>query len=110
MRPAYLVGCRTVSVRVQTVAETLGVSSMMGTYVRGTRSAVCAYDEGVEQIGTDEQSMIDAIIEAMMRGGEVTRTVRGRAVRISHPEAHGLLDGEMRVQRGMPRHLAQGLF
>lgn len=68
------------------------------------------YGPGVEYAEPDEGETIDAIIDAMAKGGEVTRQRHGRAIRTSHAKAHALLKAELRVEPGLPPELAQGLF
>lgn len=68
------------------------------------------YKDDVEVIDPDEQETIDKIIQAMAKGGEITRKKYGKSVRTSHAKAHGLVRGELRVLENLPDYLRQGLF
>ena len=68
------------------------------------------YHPDVETIEPDEQETHNKIIQVMTEGQNITREKYGKAVRISHAKAHGLLKGELTVSAGLPPELAQGLF
>ncbi len=68
------------------------------------------YRDDVETIASDEAETHAKIIEVMTHGQNVTREKYGKAVRISHAKAHGLLKGELTVNADLPPELAQGLF
>jgi hypothetical protein len=68
------------------------------------------YREDIETIAPDEQETHNKIIEVMTEGHHTTREKYGKAVRISHAKAHGLLQGKLIVERNLPLELAQGLF
>lgn len=72
------------------------------TYVR--------YSPEVEEIDPDERKTFESIVSVMGKGGETTHERYGRYVRTSHAKAHGLLEGELTVEPGLPPELAQGLF
>ena len=59
---------------------------------------------------SDEKGTFAKIVEVMTYGQNVTREKYGKAVRISHAKAHGLLKGELTVNAGLPPELAQGLL
>ena len=69
-----------------------------------------SYSEDIETIATDEIETQAKIVQVMTDGQNVTRVKYGKAVRISHAKAHGLLRGELTVPAGLPPELAQGLF
>ena len=68
------------------------------------------YRDDVETIAPDEQETRAKIIEVMTTGQNITREKYGKAVRISHAKAHGLLTGELIIPDNLPAELAQGLF
>ncbi len=68
------------------------------------------YRDDLETIAPDETETKQKIVELMTGGMELARQKYGRSVRISHAKAHALLKGELTVQAGLPRELAQGLF
>ena len=68
------------------------------------------YDPSVEHAQPDEAAAV-ASINASMRGIlETTWQGYGHAVRSVHAKSHGLLQGELAVLDGLPKHLAQGVF
>lgn len=68
------------------------------------------YRPEVETIEPDETEIFAKIVEVMTDGQNITREKYGKAVRISHAKAHGILKGELIVNDGLPPELAQGLF
>ena len=72
--------------------------------------AYVRYSDAVEQRLPDEEETVERIIASMMRESETTMARYGRAVRASHAKSTGLLKGELRVLRGLPDFLRQGLF
>ncbi len=93
--------------------ETESHAGSAGTHQKvqhGMHNEYIRYSDDVEDIDPDEQETIDKIIAVMAKGGEITRERYGRAVRVSHAKAHGLLKGELRVFDGLPEPLSQGLF
>jgi hypothetical protein len=68
------------------------------------------YADSVETIDADENETFTKIINAMAKGGKVTRERYGRSIRASHAKGHGLLKGELQVRDGLPAPLRQGLF
>ena len=68
------------------------------------------YTDDVEKIEPGEKETHDKIIQVMTEGQNITREKYGKAVRISHAKAHGLLKGQLIVRDGLPPELAQGLF
>lgn len=69
-----------------------------------------SYRDDLETIADDEAETQAKIVQVMTDGQNVTRQKYGKAVRISHAKAHGLLRGELTVNAGLPPELAQGLF
>ena len=68
------------------------------------------YSETVETIESGEAETHSKIVELMTEGMHNTREKYGKSVRISHAKAHGLLQGTLTVEPGLPAELAQGLF
>ena len=68
------------------------------------------YRDDVETIEPSEQETNAKIIQVMTDGQNITREKYGKAVRISHAKAHGLLKGTLTIPSGLPTELAQGLF
>lgn len=68
------------------------------------------YRDDIETIESDEQETEASIVKTMTDGHNLTREKYGKAVRISHAKAHGLLKGKLIVEAGLPLQLAQGLF
>ncbi len=72
--------------------------------------AYTPYRPDIEVIESDEAETHEKIIQLMTDGQNITREKYGKAVRISHAKAHGLLTGELTVPAGLPEELAQGFF
>ena len=68
------------------------------------------YRDDIETIASDEGETHAKIIDVMTKGQNITREKYGKAVRISHAKAHGILKGELTVPANLPAELAQGLF
>ena len=68
------------------------------------------YRPDVEIVEPDEAETHGKIINLMTDGQNITREKYGKAVRISHAKAHGLLKGKLTVSSGLPAELAQGFF
>ncbi len=68
------------------------------------------YREDIETIEPDEAETHSKIIDVMTKGQNITREKYGKAVRISHAKAHGVLKGQLVIKSGLPSELAQGLF
>lgn len=68
------------------------------------------YRDDIETIDPDEKATRDKIIQVMTEGQNITREKYGKAVRISHAKAHGILKGTLTISPGLPTELAQGLF
>ncbi len=68
------------------------------------------YREDVETVAPDEHETQQKIIDVMTDGMHKVMEKTGRAVRISHAKAFGLLKGTLTVESGLPKELAQGLF
>ncbi len=68
------------------------------------------YRDDIETIDPDEQETRAKIIQVMTDGQNITREKYGKAVRISHAKAHGVLRGTLTIPAGLPTELAQGLF
>ena len=68
------------------------------------------YDPAVEQIQPDEQETVAELNAAFDIILERTAEDYGQAVRSVHAKSHGVLEGELTVDAGLPPELAQGLF
>ena len=68
------------------------------------------YTADVEIIRDDETEVVEALNQVF---GDILGTTSkdyGHAVRAVHAKAHGVLQGELTVEPGLPPELAQGLF
>lgn len=68
------------------------------------------YTSSVETILPDEAETIAALIKQFDIILDRTAKDYGHAVRSVHAKAHGVLEGVMRIESGLPPELAQGLF
>ena len=68
------------------------------------------YRDDIETIEPDEQETFSKIVQVMTEGQNITREKYGKAVRISHAKAHGILKGTLTISASLPAELAQGLF
>ena len=68
------------------------------------------YRPDVEQVQTDEPGTVQQLNSAFDIILERTAEDYGHAVRSVHAKAHGVLDGELTIDAGLPPELAQGLF
>lgn len=68
------------------------------------------YSDDFEVTEPDEQETIDKIIQAMIKGVELTREKYGKSVRTSHAKAHGLIRDKLHVLENLSDYLRQGLF
>ncbi len=68
------------------------------------------YTDDVEKITPDEQETHANIIKIMTDGTNKVKEKEGKALRISHGKAFGLLKGKLIVEAGLPQYLSQGLF
>ncbi|WP_394658830.1 hypothetical protein [uncultured Novosphingobium sp.] len=68
------------------------------------------YQPSVEQVQADERETIGDICTAFDTILETTSKDYGHAVRSVHAKAHGVLNGELTIDAGLPPELAQGLF
>lgn len=68
------------------------------------------YSPDVEQVQADEQETVVQLNEAFDVILERTAEDYGHAVRSVHAKSHGLLEGELTIDAGLPAELAQGLF
>ncbi|MGW8278507.1 catalase family protein [Sphingomonas aurantiaca] len=68
------------------------------------------YSPDVEQVQPDEQDTVVELNEAFDVILERTAEDYGHAVRSVHAKSHGLLEGELTIDAGLPAELAQGLF
>ena len=75
---------------------------MTGTAVR--------YHPGVETVKPDEAQTVEQLCEAFDTILQRTSQDYSHAVRSVHAKAHGILEGTLTVDAGLPPELAQGLF
>lgn len=69
------------------------------------------YSDDIETVEPDEAETHAEIINVMTEGQKIIREQnQGRALRVSHAKAHGLLKGELIARGNLPPQLAQGLF
>jgi hypothetical protein len=68
------------------------------------------YGPGVEQPEADEAETTQGLLETMRYINEKTLADGGHAIRSVHAKSHGLLQGYLEVDAGLPDELAQGLF
>lgn len=68
------------------------------------------YTPDVETIEPDEHETHQKIVDLMSKGLENVREKTGKAVRISHAKAFGVLKGQLVINADLPTQLAQGLF
>ena len=68
------------------------------------------YRPDVEQVQADEQDTVGQLNSAFDIILERTAEDYGHAVRSVHAKSHGVLDGELTIDAGLPPELAQGLF
>jgi hypothetical protein len=68
------------------------------------------FSPGVERPAADEASTTTGLIAAMRYIGEKTFADGGHAIRPVHAKSHGILEGCLEVDAGLPTELAQGLF
>ena len=68
------------------------------------------YRPDVEQVQADEQDTVGQLNSAFDIILERTAKDYGHAVRSVHAKSHGVLDGELTIDAGLPPELAQGLF
>ena len=68
------------------------------------------YADTIEQPIADEEQVHHDLIDTMSSITETTSKDYGHAVRSVHAKAHGIVEGEMVIEDGLPLELAQGLF
>ena len=68
------------------------------------------YTPDVEEIKAEERETIEGLNAAFDTILERTAEDYGHAVRSVHAKAHGVLEGELTVDTGLPPELAQGVF
>ena len=73
-------------------------------------NAPVRYRPDVEQVQADEPGTVGQLNSAFDIILERTAEDYGHAVRSVHAKSHGVLDGELTIDAGLPPELAQGLF
>ena len=68
------------------------------------------FSPAVERPEPDEAATIQGLISTMRYINEKTLADGGHAIRSVHAKSHGLLQGYLEVDAGLPAELAQGLF
>ncbi|GGE02138.1 catalase [Aureimonas endophytica] len=68
------------------------------------------FSSSVERVLPDEAETIAKLNETFDTILETTAKDYGHAVRSVHAKAHGILEGTMRIESGLPPELTQGLF
>lgn len=68
------------------------------------------YSADVEELQKDEQETIRGINETFNTILEKTSSDYGHAVRAVHAKAHGIMEGTLSIDEGLPPELAQGMF
>ena len=68
------------------------------------------FSPGVERAVVDEAATITGLIATMRYIAEKTFADGGHAIRPVHAKSHGILEGYLEVDAGLPSELAQGLF
>ncbi|KQP28867.1 catalase [Methylobacterium sp. Leaf102] len=75
-----------------------------------TLQAPVRYSPDVEQVKADEGVTIDQLNQTFDKILQTVAEDSGHAVRSVHAKSHGILEGELRIDGGLPAELAQGLF
>jgi hypothetical protein len=73
-------------------------------------TAPVRYSPSVEKPIADEEKVHRELMDTMRSIEETTSKDYGRAVRSVHAKSHGVFEGELTVEAGLPPELAQGLF
>ena len=73
-------------------------------------AAPVRYSPDVEKIAADEGKTIESLNETFDKILDRVAKDSGHAVRSVHAKAHGILEGTLRIDAGLPPELAQGLF
>ena len=68
------------------------------------------FSPGVERPVVDEAATITGLIASMRYIAETTFADGGHAIRPVHAKSHGILEGYLEVDAGLPSEFAQGLF
>jgi hypothetical protein len=68
------------------------------------------YSDDLEQPFPNEDELVHQVVEAMERANEQVAAKHRHGLRDAHAKSHGILAGELRIESGLPDHLAQGLF
>ncbi|SDM01108.1 hypothetical protein SAMN05660642_01323 [Geodermatophilus siccatus] len=68
------------------------------------------YRADLEQPFPDEEEIVRRILAAMERANRQVSAKHRHGLRDAHAKSHGILAGELRIEPGLPAHLAQGLF
>ena len=68
------------------------------------------YHDELEQKQENEDKVIEAIVESLMRTNRRVFDRHRHATRDAHAKSHGVLVGEVAVYDKLPAHLAQGVF
>ncbi len=73
-------------------------------------SAPLRYSPDLEQVQPDEADTQRELVETFHKIVDTTNQDYGHAFRSVHAKSHALLEGELKVNDGLPPELAQGIF
>jgi len=74
------------------------------------RGGPVRFSSSMERLDADEAKTIQGLIATMRYINEKTFADGGHAIRSVHAKTHGILQGYLEVDAGLPHDLAQGLF
>jgi hypothetical protein len=72
--------------------------------------AAVRFDRAVERLDVDEATTTHGLVAIMRYIAEKTFADGGHPIRPVHAKSHGILEGYLEVDAGLPADLAQGLF
>jgi hypothetical protein len=84
--------------------------SFPSTVMNVQLEAPVRFSPSVERPDADEAKTTEALIETLQYINEKTFADGGHAIRSVHAKTHGILQGYLEVDAGLPHDLAQGLF
>ena len=84
--------------------------SFPSTVMNVQLEAPVRFSPSVERPDADEAKTTEALIETLQYINEKTFADSGHAIRSVHAKTHGILQGYLEVDAGLPHDLAQGLF
>jgi hypothetical protein len=84
--------------------------SPLSTVMNGQLESPVRFSPSVERPDGDEAKTTQALIATLRHINEKTFADGGHAIRSVHAKTHGILQGYLEVDTGLPSDLAQGLF